>query len=106
MFTTSHQKDYLYERYKISIDLSTRGSLLNFSHYWMNPNESKVVKEEIISSTEISKEMKLEYVGEHKPLWQHSASILHDFEDPFMQKKSARDASFQFFKFISPTIGI
>jgi len=50
--------------------------------------------------------MKLEHVGEHKPLWQHSTSILHDFEDPFMQKENARDASFQFFKFTSPTISI
>ena len=54
-----------------------------------------MVKEEIVSSIEISKEMKLEHVGEPKPLWQHSVSILHDFED----------ASFQFCQFISPTIG-
>jgi len=43
---------------------------------------------------------------EPKPFWQHSASILHVFKEPFMQKESARDASFQIFKFISLTIGI
>ena len=34
----------------------------------------------------------------------HDASILHDFEDPSMEKESARDESYVFFKFISPTI--
>ena len=53
----------------------------------------------------ISEEMKLEHVREPKSLWQHSATILHNFKDNFMQKESAQDASFQFFKFISPTIG-
>ena len=56
------------------------------------PNESKeikqrftlVIKEKVISSTKIIGEMKLEHVGEAKPLWQHNATILHDFEDPFM----------------------
>ena len=32
-------------------------------------------------------------------------SILYDFEDPFLQEKNSQDESFQFFKFISPTIG-
>ena len=35
----------------------------------------------------------------------HDTVILHDFEDLFMQKENSRDESFQFFKFISPTIG-
>jgi len=35
----------------------------------------------------------------------HGISIRHDFEDPFLQKENARDESFQFFKFISLTIG-
>ena len=43
-----------------------------------------MVKEEVVSSIEISEEMKLEHVGEFKPLWQHSASILYDFEGFFM----------------------
>jgi len=34
----------------------------------------------------------------------HGTIILHDFEDPFMRKESARDESFNFFKFISSTI--
>ena len=34
----------------------------------------------------------------------HDASILHGFEVSFMQKESARNESFKFFKFISPTI--
>jgi len=58
------------------------------------PKESKVLKEEVVSSTKIFKEMKLEHVREHKPLWQYSASILHDFKDPFMQKENAQDANF------------
>jgi len=52
------------------------------------------VKEKVGSSTEISEGIKLEHVREPRPLWQHSATILHNFEDPFMQKESARDASF------------
>ena len=54
-----------------------------------------VIKKEVDSSTEIFEEIKLEHVGEPKPLWQHNATILHDFKDLFMQKESARDASFQ-----------
>jgi len=46
-----------------------------------------VVKEEVVSSTEIFEEIKLEHVGEPKPLWQYSATILYDFEDSFMQKE-------------------
>ena len=34
----------------------------------------------------------------------HGASILHDFEDPFMRKESARDEIFKFFKFMPPSI--
>ena len=34
----------------------------------------------------------------------HDTSILYGFKDPFMRKESARDKSFNFFKFISPTI--
>jgi len=33
-----------------------------------------------------------------------STFILQGFEDPFIQKESARDESFKFFKFISPAI--
>ena len=44
-------------------------------HYRMNPKVSKVLKEEVVSSTEISEEMKSELVGEHKPLWQHNALL-------------------------------
>ena len=67
---------------------------------WNRRKQSRdllVVKEKVVSSTEIFEEMKLEHVGEPKPLWQYSATILHDFEDPFIQMESARDASFQFF---------
>ena len=35
----------------------------------------------------------------------HGISIHHDFEDPYLQKESARGEKFKFFKFISPTIG-
>jgi len=31
----------------------------------------------------------------------HGTVILHDFEDPFLLKKSAKDDSFKFFEFIS-----
>ena len=34
----------------------------------------------------------------------HDTIILHEFEDSFIQKESARDERFNFFKFISPTI--
>ena len=51
------------------IDLILIVSLPNLSHYQMNLKESKVLKEEVVSSTEISEEMKLEHVGEHKPYW-------------------------------------
>jgi len=43
-----------------------------------------VVKKEVISSSKIFEEMKLEHVKEPKQLCQHNATILHDFEDPFM----------------------
>jgi len=36
----------------------------------------------------------------------HGTSILHGFEDPFMQMESARDENFNFFKFISLTISM
>jgi len=35
----------------------------------------------------------------------HVTSIRHDFKYPFLQEENAQDESFQFFKFISPTIG-
>jgi len=35
----------------------------------------------------------------------HGTSIRHNFKDPFLQEENAQDESFQFFKFISPTIG-
>ena len=53
-----------------------------------------MVKEEVVSSTEIFEEMKLEHVGEPRSFWQHSVSIFHDFEGHFMQKESARDVNF------------
>ena len=34
----------------------------------------------------------------------HGMVIHHDFEDLFLQKKSAKNDSSKFFKFISPTI--
>jgi len=36
----------------------------------------------------------------------HGVIILHDFEDPFLQKKSANDDSSKLFDFISPTISM
>jgi len=50
------------------IDLISRASLPNLPYYQMNPNESKVLKEEVVSFTEISEEMNLEHVGGHKTL--------------------------------------
>jgi len=41
-----------------------------------------------------------------KDIQHHDTSIRHDFEDPFLQEENAQDKNFQFFKFISPTIGI
>jgi len=54
-----------------------------------------MVKEEVVASTEIFEKINLKHVGEPKPLWQHSSSILHDFEDSFLQNDSARAKSFQ-----------
>jgi len=34
----------------------------------------------------------------------HHTSIRHDFKDPFLHENNAHDESFQFFKFILPTI--
>jgi len=73
--------------------------ICNQGEFFMESKETKqcfapMVKEEVVSSIEIFEEMKLKYVGEPKPFWQHSASILQDFKDLFMQKESARDASF------------
>ena len=71
-------------RYIHHIDIISRASLPNLSHYRMNSKKSKVLKEEVVSSTEISEEMKLEHVTEPKSHWQHSTFILYDFKDPFM----------------------
>jgi len=68
-------------------------------------NFALVVKKEIIPPVEIFEEMK-SLLEEFKPHWHHSASILHDFKDSFMRKESARDESFQVFKFISLIIGM
>ena len=35
---------------------------------------------------------------------QHHGASIHDFEDPFTRKVSARDENFKFFKFISPAV--
>ena len=69
-------------------------------------NFTLVVKEEVIFYTEIFEEIQLEHVGEPKPLWQLSKFVRHDFGDPFMHKDNVQNESFQFFNFISPTIGI
>ena len=71
-------------------------------------------KGEVASSIEVSEKMNLilkefkEVVHEELPerlptmrdIQHHGASILHDFENPFMRKESARDESFKFVKFI------
>ena len=36
--------------------------------------------------------------------YHHAMIIFHDFEDHFLQKKSAQDDSFKFFELMSPTI--
>ena len=46
----------------------------------------------------------LEILSSMRNFQHHDTFILHDFEDPFMQKESARDETFKFFKFVSPTI--
>ena len=84
-------------------------SICNRVEFFVDSKETKqsfalVVKEEVVSSTEISEELKLEHVREPRALWQHNATIFHDFKDHFIQKECVREASFQFFKFISPTI--
>ena len=44
------------------IDLIPRASLLNLPHCQMNLKESKVLKEEVVSSTEIFEEIQLKHV--------------------------------------------
>ena len=75
-----------------------------------------VALEEVSTTAEISKEVESQEeskgVGINKPEvlsfmknnHHHGTIILHYLEDPFLQKKSAKDDSFKFFKFISPTI--
>jgi len=46
----------------------------------------------------------LEILPSMKDNQHHITCILHDFEDCFMRKKSAKDESYKFFKFVSPTI--
>ena len=72
--------------------------ICNRGEFFVESKETKqsftLVIKEVVSSPEIFEEMKLEHVGEPKPLWQHSTSIHHDFEDPFLQKEDAQDESF------------
>ena len=77
-----------------------------------------MVKEEVASPIEVFEKMKpnleefkrvihdelREGLPPMRDIQYHGASILHDFEDPFMWKESARDESFNIFKFILPSI--
>ena len=49
---------------------------------------------------------RLETLAPMEDIPHHGTSILHGFEGSFLLKESARDKSFNFFKFISPTINM
>ena len=77
-----------------------------------------VVEEEVAPSIEVFEKMKSmleefkrvvhdklpEKLPSMRDIQYHGASILHDFEDPFMGKENVIDESFKFFKFISSSI--
>ena len=74
--------------------------------------------EEVSSATEIHEKVEpslteskgimynklLETLLSMRDIQHYGTFILQGYEDPFMQKESARDESFKFFKFISPAI--
>jgi len=68
------------------------------------------VPEKVMPISEVFKEVVHDGLPEGSPpmrdIQHHDASILYGFEDFFMHKKSARDESFKFFNFISPTISM
>ena len=94
----------------------------NQDEFFMEPKEIKqrLVLEEVFPTAEIpekvdkslkeSKEVVHDKLFEVLPPMknnQHQGTYIHhDFEDPFLQEENAQDKNFQFFKFISPTIGI
>ena len=66
------------------------------------------IPKKVDKSLDEGKEVKHDKLFEVSPFEEdiphHGTSILHGFENPFMRKESARDESFNFFKFILPTI--
>ena len=94
--------------------------ICNQGEFLMEPKDIKqrIALEEVSPTSEISEEKDqslkwcnriahdklLEMLPPMKDNQYHGTFILHDFEDPFLRKKSVKDDSSKFFKFISPTI--
>jgi len=92
----------------------------NQGEFFAEPKEVElgIILEEVSTTAEVPKEVDKsleEYKGvKHDKLFEvlppvedipdHGKVILYGFEDPFLRKKSDKDDSFNFFKFISPTI--
>ena len=68
------------------------------------------ISEEVDKSLDECKEVGHDKLFEVSPpvkdILYHGTSILHGFDDSFMRKESARDESFNFFKFISLIISM
>jgi len=93
--------------------------LCNQDEFFMEPKEIKkdIALEKVFTIAEISEEVnklqeckgfginKLEVLPSMEDI-HHDTTILHDFEDLFMRKESARDESYNFFKFILLTIPV
>jgi len=91
----------------------------NQGEFFVEPKEIKhvIALGEVPTTAKISKEVdklqdkcrgvginKFEVLPSMEDNHHHGTIILHDFGDPFLRKKSAKDDSFKFFEFISPTI--
>ena len=92
--------------------------ICNQGEFFVEPKEinQSVVLEEVSIIAEILEEVnklqeckgvginKFEVLLSMEDNHHHDTIILHNFEDPFLRKKSANDDSSNFFEFISPTI--
>ena len=92
--------------------------LCNQDEFFVEPMKIKqgVALKKVSRTAEIPKEVdklqeeckrveinKLEVLPSMEDNHHHGIVILYDFENPFMRKESAREESFSFFMFVSPT---